>query len=213
LCKEFDFCEIAAKLSKFRPLMGLTTTRAHGHIAAFEEKANQHVQVIVILQDKVTQLSTDFGRLVGEVSALRSASAGIQTLSKEISAGKMQIGQKLNNPGVEQLSTDFSELQKEISTVKARIAAMLPSVTPSQNQLPPPSPSQPTVPSIDSQMISVFLGIFAEFRNSRFSLVGSGGRDGLKVKEFDSRCDGHANTQTVIFATKENMSGGFTRAE
>jgi hypothetical protein len=44
----------------------------------------------VILQNKVTQLSTDFGRLVGEVSSLRSASAGIQTLSEEVSSQKTQ---------------------------------------------------------------------------------------------------------------------------
>jgi hypothetical protein len=50
---------------------------ARGRIAAFEEKSNQHSHVIAILQDKVTQLSTDFGRIVGEVSSLRSASAVI----------------------------------------------------------------------------------------------------------------------------------------
>jgi hypothetical protein len=44
--------------------------------------------VIAILQNKVTHLSTDFGCLVGEVSALRSAAAGIQTLSEEVSALK-----------------------------------------------------------------------------------------------------------------------------
>jgi hypothetical protein len=44
-----------------------------GRIAFLEEKLNQHDHDIAILQDKVTQLSTDFERLVGEVSALRSA--------------------------------------------------------------------------------------------------------------------------------------------
>jgi hypothetical protein len=44
-----------------------------GRIVTLEEMANQHLHVIVMLQDKVTQLSTDFGRFVGEVSALRSA--------------------------------------------------------------------------------------------------------------------------------------------
>jgi hypothetical protein len=48
-----------------------------------------------MLQDKVTQLSTDFGHLVDEVLALRSASVGIQKLSKEVSALKVRIGQKL----------------------------------------------------------------------------------------------------------------------
>jgi hypothetical protein len=88
LCKEFGFSELAAKLSEFRPSMNFKETEdadARRRIAALEEKSNQHSHVIVMLQDKVTQLSTDFGRLVGEVSSLRSASAGIQTLSKAFS--------------------------------------------------------------------------------------------------------------------------------
>jgi hypothetical protein len=77
-----------------------------------------------MLQNKGTQLSTDSGRLGGAVSALRSASAGIQTLSEEVSALKKQIGQKLDDPVVEQLSTDFSELRKSMLTQKAHIATI-----------------------------------------------------------------------------------------
>jgi hypothetical protein len=47
-----------------------------------------------MLPHKVAQLSTEFGFLIEEVSALRSAAAGIQTLSEEISALKMQIVEK-----------------------------------------------------------------------------------------------------------------------
>jgi hypothetical protein len=43
---------------------------AHGRIAAHEEKANQHSNVIAKLQNEVTQLSTHFGRFIGEVSSL-----------------------------------------------------------------------------------------------------------------------------------------------
>jgi hypothetical protein len=46
---------------------------ARGRIATLEEKANQHDRDIAILQTEVRQLSTDFERLVGEVSALRCA--------------------------------------------------------------------------------------------------------------------------------------------
>jgi hypothetical protein len=76
---------------------------ARRRIAVLEGKANQHSHVIAMLQDKVTQPSTDFDHLVDEVSALRSASVGIQRLSKEVPALKTQIGQKLNDPVVEQL--------------------------------------------------------------------------------------------------------------
>jgi hypothetical protein len=102
LCKEFGFSELAAKLSEFRPSMDFKEREtedadSRGRIAVLEEKTNQHSHFIAILEDKVSQVSTDFGRLVSEVSALRSASAGIQTLSEEVSALKKQIAQKLND--------------------------------------------------------------------------------------------------------------------
>jgi chromosome segregation ATPase len=106
LCEELGFSELAAKLSEFRPLIGFKEADdadARRRIAALEEKANQHSHIIAMLQGKVAQLSTDFGRLVAEFSALRSASPAIRTLSEEVSALKTQIGQKLNNPVVEQL--------------------------------------------------------------------------------------------------------------
>jgi hypothetical protein len=106
LCNDFDFSELAAKLSDFRrsidfrkPKGEAKDVNARGRIASLEEKANQHSHVIAMLQTEVRQLSTDFERLVGEVSALR-------------------------------------------------FAAMSPTVTPSQNQ--PPLPSPPTSQSITS---------------------------------------------------------------
>jgi hypothetical protein len=92
LCDEFDFTELAGKLSEFRSLMGFKAGEAtaeanakaesenadaRGRIAALEEKENYHCHVIAILHNKVTQFSTDFWRLVGEVSALRSVAVGI----------------------------------------------------------------------------------------------------------------------------------------
>jgi hypothetical protein len=61
--KSFDFTELSAKLSEFRPSIDFKDAEdadARGQIAALEEKTNQHSHVIAILQDKVTQLSTDF---------------------------------------------------------------------------------------------------------------------------------------------------------
>jgi hypothetical protein len=81
---------------------------------------------------------------------------------------------------------------------------------------PTPSPQQPAVPSapqFDSQIISEFPEIFAEFRGKQFSLLWRGSRDGFKAKEFHRRCDGRANTLTVILDTKGNIFGGFTPVE
>jgi hypothetical protein len=259
LCKEFHFSELAVKLSKFRPSMSFKEgesedANARGRIAVLEEKVQHWEDEIAILQDKVTQLSTDFWRLVGEVSALRSASAGIQTLWEEVSALKTHIGQKLNDPIVEQLSMNFRELRTEDLIQKAEIAAMSLTVTPSQNQPPSPSPAvslpitstpsqkqalppsptasqsvpnqppppspapsrpspQPPVPSFDSRIISDLPEIFAEFRKNQISLLWRGSRDGFEAQEFHRRCDGHANTLTVILDTEGNIFGGFTPVE
>jgi outer membrane murein-binding lipoprotein Lpp len=229
LSKEFGFSEFEVKLSEIRPSLDPKTAEhfdARERIAALEEQTNQHSHAIETLESKVTQLSTDFGRLISEVSALRSAAAGIQTLSESVSVLKTQIPQKLNDPVVEQLSTDFSELRKEVSILKAQIAAMSLTVTsspaavppsqpimaiPSPNQPPPPSPAPsqpPPVPSFDSRIISDFPEIFAEFRGKQFVILCRGSRDGFKAKEFHRRCDGHANTLTVILDTKGNIFGG-----
>jgi hypothetical protein len=62
----------------------------------------------------------------------------------------------------------------------------------------------------DLRVISDFPEIFAEFRGKRFSLLWRGSRDGFGASEFHGRCDGHANTLTVIFDTRGNIFGGFT---
>jgi hypothetical protein len=77
-----------------------------------KDKATQYSDVIAMLQDKVTQRCTCFEGLFGEVSALRSASAGIERLSESVFGLKRQMAQKLNNLDVEQLPTDLNELRK-----------------------------------------------------------------------------------------------------
>jgi hypothetical protein len=80
----------------------------------------------VVLQEKFAQLSTDFQRLAGEVSTLRS-------------------------PVAQQFPMEVSELEREVLTLKTQIAAM------------------PGV--LDSQIISGFPRIFAEFHKKHFSLL------------------------------------------
>jgi hypothetical protein len=65
----------------------------------------------------------------------------------------------------------------------------------------------------DSQIISDIPDIFAEFQGKRFSLLWRGSRDGFKAQKFHGRCDGHANTLTVILDSKGNIFGGFTPLE
>jgi hypothetical protein len=84
---------------------------------------------------------------------------------------------------------------------RAALAAML-----------PPTPTPPAGP-FGSLIVLDFPAIFAEFLRKRFSLLWRGSRDGFRARDFHRRCDGHANTLTVILDTDGNVFGGFTPVE
>jgi hypothetical protein len=65
----------------------------------------------------------------------------------------------------------------------------------------------------DSLIVSHFPNIFAEFLPMRFSLLWQGSRDGFGARDFHSRCDGDANSLTVILDTNGNVFGGFRPVE
>jgi hypothetical protein len=65
----------------------------------------------------------------------------------------------------------------------------------------------------DSAIVCGFPAIFSEFRGKQFSLLWRGSRDGFRASDFHSRCDGHANTLTVILDTGGNIFGGLTPVE
>jgi hypothetical protein len=66
---------------------------------------------------------------------------------------------------------------------------------------------------LDSVIISEFPEIFAEFHWKQFWLLWRGSSDGFRALDFHERCDGHANTLTVIQDTNGNIFGGFTPVE
>jgi hypothetical protein len=72
---------------------------------------------------------------------------------------------------------------------------------------------RPPPPLLDSQIISEFPDIFAEFKGKHSELLWRGSRDGFRAQKFHRLCDGHANTLTVILDTKGNIFGGFTPVE
>jgi hypothetical protein len=55
-----------------------------------------------------------------------------------------------------------------------------------------------------------FPPLFEEFRRKCFNLLWRGSRDGFTAGEFHLRCDGRANTLTLIADTDGNAFGGFT---
>jgi hypothetical protein len=64
--------------------------------------------------------------------------------------------------------------------------------------------------ALPSLIVPDFPEIFEEFRGRRFTLLWRGSRNSFRAFIFHSRCDGHANTLTVILDTDGNIFGGFT---
>jgi hypothetical protein len=62
----------------------------------------------------------------------------------------------------------------------------------------------------DSLIVWDLPPLFDEFRGKRVVLLWRGSRDGFRAKDFHGRCDGHANTLTLILDTDGNVFGGFT---
>jgi hypothetical protein len=78
----------------------------------------------------------------------------------------------------------------------------------------PSVPASPQVPAgFASLIVADFPKLFAEFRGKRFTLLWRGSRHGFCAKDFHWRCDGHANTLTLILDTAGNIFGGFTPVE
>jgi hypothetical protein len=77
--------------------------------------------------------------------------------------------------------------------------------------IPSPAPSRPPAPAgFASLIVADFPALFAEFRETRFSLLWRGSRDGFGWRDFPGRCDGRAPTLTLIQDTAGNIFGGFT---
>jgi hypothetical protein len=64
-------------------------------------------------------------------------------------------------------------------------------------------------PSFKSRILSELPPVFSRFDGKRFSLLWPGSRDGFEVNNFHGRCDGRANTLTVILDADGNIFGGF----
>jgi hypothetical protein len=106
---------------------------------------------------------------------------------------------------LQRFEADLARLASELDTIRdtersdtARPAAPAP---------PPPAPT-PAL-GFDSLIVSDFPPLFEEFRRMCFKLLWRGSRDGFTAQEFHLRCDGRANTLTLISDTDGNVFGGF----
>jgi hypothetical protein len=118
---------------------------------------------------------------------------------------EVQVFQAGSEAAAKQLTdceTKFCRLEADVLQIKVQINSTVLSPIP-----------LPLALQFDSQIFSGFALPFAEFREKQFVLLWRGSRDGFGAIDFHSRCDGHANTLTLILDTDGNVFGGFTLVE
>jgi hypothetical protein len=111
---------------------------------------------------------------------------------------------------------EIAELRSQISRLEAEVLQLRAAPTVFAEVSAPkgaPVPPSPPPVRLDSLIVWDFPEIFAEFKEKQFSLLWRGSRDGFGARTFHSRCDGHANTLTVILDTNGNVFGSFTPVE
>jgi hypothetical protein len=215
LCDEFGFRDLVGRLSEFRAsddFKEQATTEdleARKRISALEERMQQR-------DDDVASLRCELLRQA-EVheSAVEALLGRVGRLEAEVTA-----------PTLTQLQPDLRK--PKVTTPSGSVSAAAPTPTPPQKSqvLPPlaPVPASALPPTSGppalrspsgwtSVIVSGFPEIFAEFKEKSFTLLWRGSRDGFDPSDFHSRCDGHANTLTVILDTDGNIFGGFTPVE
>jgi uncharacterized coiled-coil protein SlyX len=123
--------------------------------------------------------------------------------AREIAALQADLARSEAN--LARLSSAVESLRAEVSAQKAPPP---PTATPPARAHPPPH--SPAAAGFDSAIVPQIPALLAEFGGKRFSLLWRGTRDGFDAREFHRRCDGHANTLTLIEDRNGNIFGGFT---
>jgi hypothetical protein len=170
-------------------------------------------------------LSAEFGELRKEVSALKAPIAAISPPSAPSAPNGPPPPSPARAPPAAPLAVQASLVaapdpsggKRSRSGKKSKNGSSGPTTPPGAPpsvQLSPVTPLPPApAPSLGSVIVSGFPEIFEEFREKHFKILWRGSRDGFRSSVFHGRCDGHANTLTVILDTKGNIFGGFTPVE
>jgi hypothetical protein len=169
-------------------------------------KANQ--SRIAQIPVEMLRMQADLARVTSEVQTallhLRTSSKAAQRqLSREIEAMR------------EEANAYVAALRSELGYFKTAEASQPHSFQAPRAAVPPQRTSPqapPAAPKLDS-CVSSRPPLFDEFREKRFVLLSPGSHDGFGAEDFHRRCDGRANTLTLILDAGGNILGGFTPLE
>jgi hypothetical protein len=161
---------------------------------------------------EIADLSGRLSRLEAMLEALRTDTSGARAhhhhhrapppksaVSSTPTVGALHI----EAPGARVAAAGPPPPKSAVSSAAASRPPASTSPSPAAAMLPPPPAVFPSL------IVADFPALFAEFRGKRFTLVWRG----FGAGHFHGRCDGHANTLTLIEDTEGNIFGGFTPVE
>jgi hypothetical protein len=102
----------------------------------------------------------------------------------------------------------ISQIKASLALLKANVDAIPRAAA---SGLSPPTPAklpvsaEASTPKLESLIVVEFPRLFEEFRAKRWLLLWRRSRDGFSAEKFHRRCDGRANTLTLIPDTNENV--------
>jgi hypothetical protein len=227
LSEEFGFDSLAGDLTAFRPgppvqaMPVIVYGDVRLRIADLEDRVLGWDREIRALAVRLSRWEANLGRLSSAVESLRAA---LETAESRTSAKatELELGHSRLQSESERLSSALESLRAEFSTQKAPPPP--PQTPPTASHPPSPAAAKSAAPAkkigrrapvpvpagFDSAIVPQKPALFAEFGGKRFTLLWRGSRDGFGAKDFHRRCDGHANTLTLIEDTGWNIFGGFT---
>jgi uncharacterized coiled-coil protein SlyX len=180
---------------------------ARDRIAVLEERALEQDRKIAALQTNLSRRNEPDKRLIRAETEIARLSSALDAMRTSFESGHKKLNawvKKLKGSN-SQLTSDFSALSSAFDSLRSTVSA--PKSPPSASTIPVAT-SSPN--GFDSAIIRDFPLLFAEFQRKRFTLLWRGTRDGFGEKEFHKRCNGHANTLTMILDTGGSIFGGFT---
>jgi hypothetical protein len=208
LSEEFGFQSLLKKLSTHRRSPGLSfaqTAECLSRISVLEERTGQHEDQLAALQSALfpalQRFEADLARLSSELDAFRDTKKSYTAL-RAAAAPPPDTPAKPRPPA----------RARPVSTAVSAVAAPPPRAPAKPLPAAPPVVAAPAT-RLESLISPQLPPLFDEFRAKRFNLLWRGSRDGFTADEFHLRCDGRANTLTLISDTDGNVFGGFTPVE
>jgi hypothetical protein len=201
--------EVRSVRSKSKAALEALSRRADGaeerlsgeavEVAALRAVGESVQKESALLHERLSRSEATVAQLAAEIAVLGGRSEG---------ARKQLVADETKLSWLDKVKVDIARVASEVGAVgqlRVDIAALKDGTGACDSLMLFPLPLK-----LESMIATRFPLLFKEFHAKRFQLLRRGSRDGFGALEFHRRCDGRANTLTLISDTKGNVFGGFT---